>query len=230
MHKLLISFCFWGIFLLLPLSAQEHTAHISGKVLTADGKPAENISVFIENTAYGSVTDRNGRYRMTVPAGKHTLVVYSFWAHWREIAIEAIADSDNEIPAVTILETSKQLSEVVVTGQFSPQSLRSSLYKVKVIGREQIEKKGATNAQTLLNTELGIRLSNDMALGETDFELLGMSGNNIKVLLDGVPVIDRLTKKQSLSQIDVNTIERIEVVEGPMSVVYGTDALADSIN
>ena len=77
---------------------------------------------------------------------------------------------------------------------------------------------------------MGVRLSNDMALGETDFELLGMSGNNIKVLLDGVPLVERGAKKQVLSQIDVNTIERIEIVEGPMSVVYGTDALAGVIN
>lgn len=122
------------------------------------------------------------------------------------------------------------IEQVVVTGQFLPQSLQKSVYKMKVIGKQQIESKGATNVQNLLNTEVGIRLSNDMALGETDFELMGMSGNNIKVLIDGVPMIDRLTKKQSLSQIDVNTIERVEIVEGPMSVVYGSDALAGVIN
>ena len=69
-----------------------------------------------------------------------------------------------------------------------------------------------------------------MALGETDFELMGMSGNNVKILMDGIPMIDRGSTKQSLSQLDVNRIERVEIVEGPMSVVYGTDALAGVIN
>jgi len=52
----------------------------------------------------------------------------------------------------------------------------------------------------------------------------------VKILLDGVPLVDRGSARQSLSQVDVNTIERIEIVEGPMSVVYGTDALAGVIN
>ena len=59
---------------------------------------------------------------------------------------------------------------------------------------------------------------------------MGMSGQNVKVLIDGIPLVDRGATKQSLSQIDVNNIERIEVVEGPMSVTYGTDALAGVIN
>ena len=59
---------------------------------------------------------------------------------------------------------------------------------------------------------------------------MGMSGNNVKILLDGIPLIDRGATKQSLSQLDVNSIERVEIVEGPMSVVYGTDALAGVIN
>jgi len=222
------------ILFLLPLfftiKAQQKTSFVSGKVITADGNPAESIAVFIENTTYGTVTDQNGNFQMQAPLGKHSLVVYSFWVHRIEVPIEVVADAENHIPTITIVETNQQLGEVVVTGQFAPQSLRNSLYKVKVVGRDQIAKKGAINAQTLLNTELGVRLSNDMALGETDFELLGMSGNNIKVLLDGVPLVERGAKKQVLSQIDVNTIERIEIVEGPMSVIYGTDALAGVIN
>lgn len=118
----------------------------------------------------------------------------------------------------------------MVTGQFSPQSMRNSLYKVRTVNSEQIRQKVPTSVQSLLNTEIGIRLSNDMALGETDFELMGMSGNNVKILLDGIPLIDRGATKQSLSQLDVNSIERVEIVEGPMSVVYGTDALAGVIN
>jgi Outer membrane receptor for ferrienterochelin and colicins len=124
----------------------------------------------------------------------------------------------------------KTIEEVVVTGQFSPQSLRNSVYKVRVVNNLQIEQKAAASIQSLLNTEIGIRISNDMMLGETDFELMGMSGNNVKVLIDGVPVVDRGSNKQSLSQIDINTIARVEIVEGPMSVVYGTDALAGVIN
>lgn len=122
------------------------------------------------------------------------------------------------------------LKEVVVTGQYEPQSLRKSVYQVRTISSEIIRQRAAVNVQTVLNTELGIRFSNDPTLGTSDIALMGMSGQNVKVLLDGVPLLDRGATRESLNQIDINTIERIEIVEGPMSVVYGADALAGVIN
>ncbi|KAA2240808.1 TonB-dependent receptor [Chitinophaga agrisoli] len=127
-------------------------------------------------------------------------------------------------------DTTVQLRDVVVTGQYQQQSVKNSVYKVRTISSERIQLRGATDVLGVLNNELGIRFSNDATLGETDVELMGMSGQSVKVLLDGVPLVDRGSTKQSLSQIDVNTIERIEIVEGPMSVIYGTDALAGVIN
>lgn len=122
------------------------------------------------------------------------------------------------------------LEEVVVTGQFEPQSAKASVFRVRTINRSQLEARGSVTMENILNTQLGIRFSNDLALGETDIELMGMSGQNVKVLIDGIPLLDRGATKQSLSQLDVNLIERIEIVEGPMSVIYGTDALAGVIN
>ena len=122
------------------------------------------------------------------------------------------------------------LDPVVVTGQFEPQSVQNSVYRVRTISNEQIRQRASTTVENILNTQLGIRFSNDQALGESDIELMGMSGRNVKVLLDGVPLVDRGASKQSLSQIDVNLIDRIELIEGPMSVIYGSDALAGVIN
>lgn len=123
------------------------------------------------------------------------------------------------------------LDEVVITtGQYRPQSLRKSLYNVRVITAAQIQARGAVNILQVLNTQLGVRLSNDNTLGITDIQLMGMSGRSIKILMDGVPVMDRNDTRESLSQIDIQTIDRIEIVEGPMSVTYGSDALAGVIN
>jgi len=127
-------------------------------------------------------------------------------------------------------DTTVQLKDVVITGQYQAQSVKQSVYRVRTISSERIQLRGATDVLGVLNNELGVRFSNDATLGETDVELMGMSGQRVKILLDGVPLVDRGSARQSLSQIDVNTIERIEIVEGPMSVVYGTDALAGVIN
>lgn len=123
-----------------------------------------------------------------------------------------------------------RLQEVVVTGQYQPQSLRKSVYQVRTINADRIKAQGATNLTGVLNNELGIRFFNDRALGTTDIELMGMSGRNVKILLDGVPMVDRGDTRESLNQIDVHSIDRIEIVEGPMSVSYGSDALAGVIN
>jgi len=122
------------------------------------------------------------------------------------------------------------LKEVVVTGQYQPQSLRNSVYQTRIITAERIRLRAALNIQQVLNTELGFRFSNDLTLGTSDIQMMGMSGRNVKILLDGVPMVDRSDTRESLNQIDINTVERIEIVEGPLSVSYGTDALAGVIN
>jgi outer membrane receptor for ferrienterochelin and colicins len=126
--------------------------------------------------------------------------------------------------------TAKSLDEVmVVTGQLKPQSLKNSVYQLKIVNSERIRLSGATNVQQVLNNQLGFRFSNDNILG-ADVQINGMSGRNVKILLDGVPVLDRFDQRTSLSQIDINTIERVEIVEGPMAVSFGSDAMAGVIN
>lgn len=124
----------------------------------------------------------------------------------------------------------KTLNEVIVTGQHKPQSVKNSVYQVRVVNQERIRLSGATNVQQVLNNQLGFRFFNDNTLGTTDIEVMGMSGRNVKILLDGIPLADRGDTRESLNQVDINSIERIEIVEGPMSVVYGSDALAGVIN
>ena len=127
---------------------------------------------------------------------------------------------------------SSEMQEVVVTGQYRPQSVRQSVYQVRVIPRERIEKQAATRLQDVLNNELNIRFTQDPATGGSDITMMGMKGQNVKILLDGMPLVGRqgTSNEININQIDINSIERIEIVEGPMSVVYGADALAGVIN
>lgn len=128
--------------------------------------------------------------------------------------------------------TAKEMGEVIVTGQYKPQSVKNSVYQVRTISKERIQKQAATKLQDVLNNELNIRFSQDPATGGSDISMLGLSGQNVKILLDGMPMIGRqgTSNEININQIDVNTIERIEIIEGPMSVIYGADALAGVIN
>ncbi|MFI5129119.1 MAG: TonB-dependent receptor plug domain-containing protein [Chitinophagales bacterium] len=135
-------------------------------------------------------------------------------------------------PVFSQLDSLKTLGEVIVTGQYKPQSVKNSVYQVKVITKERIQKQGASKLQDVLNNELNIRFSQDLATGGSNISMLGLSGQNVKILIDGLPMVGRqgTSNEIDINQIDVNTIERIEIVEGPMSVIYGADALAGVIN
>ncbi|MBL7724056.1 MAG: TonB-dependent receptor [Chitinophagaceae bacterium] len=126
----------------------------------------------------------------------------------------------------------KELDVVVVTGQYKPQSAKNSVYQVRTITAERIQKQGAVNLQTVLNNELNIRFSQDLATGGSDITMMGLKGQNVKILVDGLPMTGRqgTSNEININQVDINSIERIEIVEGPMSVVYGADALAGVIN
>jgi outer membrane receptor for ferrienterochelin and colicins len=134
--------------------------------------------------------------------------------------------------AQTDTQQTKKLEEVIVTGQHKPQSIKNSVHQIIVIGKDRIQKQGAVNLQTVLSNELNIRFSQDAATGGSDITMMGLKGQNVKILIDGLPMVGRqgTSNEININQIDINIIERIEIIEGPMSVVYGADALAGVIN
>lgn len=118
---------------------------------------------------------------------------------------------------------------VVVTGQAEPTAPYKTLAAVRVIDRAQIQARSATTLRDLLVNEIGVGISNDLVLGSS-LSLQGLSGQNVKVLVDGVPVVGRVGGSVDLSQLPLGNAEQVEIVEGPMSVLYGTDALGGVVN
>ncbi len=121
------------------------------------------------------------------------------------------------------------MSEVVVTAQYKPQRVDKSIYKVKVLGAKEIEQKAANNLSELFADELNMRINQDGALGSS-MSIRGLSGEHVKFLVDGVPVIGRMNGNVDLGQLDLDNVDHVEVIEGPMSVVYGSNALAGVVN
>ncbi len=145
------------------------------------------------------------------------------------VAASVLAVQQDSIPARHDTIRSYRADEVVVTGQLLPTSISRSVHRVRIVDAERIRAQQAVTLRDVLLQESGIRLQQDMALG-TSLSLGGISGNNVKILVDGVPVIGRLDGSIDLSQIPVQRAQRIEIVEGPMSIMYGTDALGGVIN
>lgn len=121
------------------------------------------------------------------------------------------------------------LDEVVVTAQYNPISADRSLYSVNVINQLQLQRKAVPDLAGLMRNQLNIRLIEDASLG-TGMSLQGLSGEHVKILVDGVPIIGRLNGSIDLSQVNLQQARQVEIIEGPMSVIYGSNALAGVIN
>jgi outer membrane receptor for ferrienterochelin and colicins len=211
-------------------SAQQNKGVITGKILTEKGLPVSGALIEVQKEKLAVYSKDDGTFRLTAPVGKVKIVVSA--TEYRSFATEVTLNAAQEstLGSIRLKPAAEKLEEVVITGQYEPQSLKNSVYQTRIINGERIRLRAATNIQQVLSTELGFRFSNDMTLGTSDIYMMGMSGRNVKILLDGVPLIDRGDTRESLNQIDINTIERIEIVEGPLSVSYGSDALAGVVN
>lgn len=121
------------------------------------------------------------------------------------------------------------VDQVVITAQNQPTTREKSVRRVNVIGRSAIERLGAVTLDQALKSISSVRLINDPVLG-TSIRMRGFSGNNISILKDGVPLIGRNNGSIDLSQVALHNVERIEVVEGPLSSIYGNHAAGGVIN
>jgi len=169
------------------------------------------------------ITDLDGTIK--VPLNSKAQVAISF------IGYQTIIDSIEPGKSYTFRLTpnTESLSEVVVTGQIKPETKDKSIYNVQVLNSLQIQNKAANNLGELLSNELNMSVGNSGVLG-TNIQMQGLSGEHIKILVDGVPVIGRQNGGIDLGQLNLQNVDHVEVVEGPMSVVYGSNALAGAIN
>ena len=204
-------------------SGQQHIT-----VINAKGEPVEDAVIVYQPQA-------DKKLQKVVVTNTYGIAViaqhYQVALQINKVGFVCIYDTINthQPKTYTLQSNNTNLKDLVVTGQFETGTTDKSVYKIKVIDRLRIEQQGAVNLKDVLSNELNIRLSQDGVLG-TQMSMMGLGGQNVKILIDGVPVIGRMDGNIDISQINLNNIERIEVVEGPMSVIYGTDALGGVIN
>lgn len=139
--------------------------------------------------------------------------------------------SNEQTPRYTIFlaSASHHIHEVVITGQATPVLASQSIYKVNTISSSQIAQRGAVNLADVLNFELNNFVNNDNVLGSS-LSIGGISGQNVKILLNGIPLTGRENGNIDLGQLNMNNIKRIEMIQGPMSVIYGSNAMGGVIN
>lgn len=126
----------------------------------------------------------------------------------------------------------QKLDEVVLTGESKVMSLSKKLFAVGVIDQKDIAKVAGNNLADILNYNLNITVTPDPSTGRSTISMFGLDGQYIKVLIDGIPMAsdNGMGNNIDITQINLEDVERIEIVEGSMGVLYGDNAVAGVIN
>ncbi|MAZ27210.1 MAG: TonB-dependent receptor [Cytophagaceae bacterium] len=135
---------------------------------------------------------------------------------------------DNAIDSTQVNE----LDDVVITGQINKQHVDKSVFEVKVIKRETMDNLAANTLADVLNQSLNITIQPNPSTGKSSVQLFGLDGQYFKILVDNIPLIndEGLGNNTDLTQINLDDIEQIEIVEGSMGVQYGSNAVTGIIN
>lgn len=124
------------------------------------------------------------------------------------------------------------IKEVVVTGQFAPQAIKKSVFNVRLITAKDIQNLAANNLSDVLSQYLNITVKPSGTNGRSTVSLFGLDAQYFKILVDNVPLVNEagLGNNTDLSQINLNDIEQIEIVEGSMGVTHGANAVSGVLN
>ncbi len=216
-------FAFW---LLLIIGADTFGQHIVTDIVTGETIPNAHIIIFDLNnqdSVIHKISDANGIFNFQIEKPSIIHISYVGYKTMVDTLQKGEAGNFRLKPDVFNLEA------FVVTASCEPQMADKSIYEIQVISKKDIETKGANNLSELLNNQLNMKINMDPSLG-AGITLQGLSGEHIKLLIDGVPVVGRKNGNIDLSQINLNQVDHVEIIEGPMSVIYGSNAIAGVIN
>ncbi|RQO29922.1 TonB-dependent receptor [Taibaiella sp. KBW10] len=220
-----------GTFILLNTkSIQAQQACISG-LITADQVPKEQASIRLNNTAYQSITDSQGRYRLcAIPPGRYQVQVSA--KGYKSISRKLVLQAADTLRLDLDLEKEGQtLEDVVVTGTLKEVSRLSSPVPVEVYTPAFFKKNPTPNIFEALQNVNGVRPQINCNVCNTgDIHINGLEGPYTMVLIDGMPIVSSLSTVYGLSGIPNAIVERIEVVKGPASSLYGSEAVGGLIN
>jgi len=215
---------------LLGMLGFSQTASISGTV-SDNGEPLPLANIILKGTKMGTATDIDGLYEITaIPPGDYILLVTSLGYLPYETTISL---GQNESKTINIrLEASAQnLEETVVTGTLKPVSRLESPVPVEVYSPTFLKKNPTASVFDALQNVNGVRPQINCNVCNTgDIHINGLEGPYTLVLIDGMPIVSGLGTVYGLTGIPNSLIEQIEIVKGPASSLYGSEAVGGLIN
>lgn len=205
---------------------------ISGHVIE---KNTENslpyAAVLIVETGQGTVTDEDGGFKFQkIPAGKYTLRVQLLGYETQEKKV-TVSDSFTVDVHFLMHDSSIMTDEVVVSANRNETSRKVAPVVVNVMNAKLFDSVNSTDLAKSLNYQSGLRVENNCQnCGFPQVRINGLEGPYSQILINSRPVVSALSGVYGLEQIPVNMIERVEVVRGGGSALFGANAVGGTIN
>ncbi|MFQ5633040.1 MAG: carboxypeptidase-like regulatory domain-containing protein, partial [bacterium] len=216
------------------ISASENTfGGIIGQVTDAEtGLPLAGANISVMNTLIGASTDVNGQFRISkVPIGEYELKVsyIGYSAEHLKIDVEAdvLATADFALEPSAIL-----FDQVVVTGSRHSEELHEAVNSVTVMSNLEIRQRNRFRIDEALESMPSVqRIGENISIrGGTGYSLLGVGGSRVLMLIDDVPVLTSDLGRANWDLLPVTEVERVEVLKGAGSVLYGSGGTSGVVN
>jgi outer membrane receptor for ferrienterochelin and colicins len=223
MYKI-VCFLFLGI---VSMNAQNST--VSGKI-TSENKPLAYVNVYLKKTKLGTTTDKNGFFEIkNIPTGKYKIVASSIG--YKSKSAKITLSGNQKLMQSFNLDEDNSLDEIVVSGTLRPVTKSKSPVPIEVYSETFFRKNPTPSIFESLQNVNGVRPQLNCSVCNTgDIHINGLEGPYTFVLIDGMPIVSGLSTVYGLTGIPQALIERVEIVKGPASTLYGSEAVGGIIN
>ena len=214
-------------FLLLSFSAL--TQVVKGTITSENGDVLPYATIRIANSNTAVTTDENGEYSIKASEKSMVLIVSytGFITQRKNIRFR----TQRVIQNFVLKEQSELLNQITITGTRTNKRQTNSPIIVDVINKVKLENVQACNLSESLNFQTGLRVETDcQTCNYTQLRMNGLAGGYSQILINGRPIFSPLTSLYGLEQVPANMIERIEVVRGGGSALYGSSAVGGTVN
>lgn len=210
----------------------QNDPHIIGHIL--DSKTQEHIpyvTIRLVGTTYSTSTDATGHFKLTnIPSGEYTIEA-SLVGYITVSQPITVKNNNTSTVNFTMEEDALMIDQVVVTGNRSETKKRHSATLVNVVNREIFELVSASSLADGLNFQPGVRVENDCQnCGFTQVRINGLDGHYSQILMNSKPVFSALAGVYGLEHIPASMIDRVEVMRGGGSALFGSSAIGGTIN
>ncbi len=222
--------------LLCPISlmaqANKTDAMLFGHVIDKETKKhIPYATVLVKGTTIGTSTDGTGHFKLVhLPVGKQIIVAQFMGYKPQEIEVTMTRGKGTEI-YFELEEDALNLDQVVVTGTRTQHYVKDVPIRTEVVTSQALKNKNAWNVFEALEGVPGIRVENQCQFCNfTMVRMQGLGAEHTQVLINGQPIYSGLASVYGLEQIGTGDVDRIEVVKGAGSALYGSSAVAGAIN